>query len=326
MNAVSRLPPGDSGAEPVPNGSLAAEADTTALATPDDEATRALELAPGPRLPADPGLYAVLGLDPSVSDGEIQTTYRRRAARLSRNGGDPSLLRQLNVAYEVLGNPYRRAEYDRLRTSQVFSPGPPTPVRTGAKATTRVTRRRRPRHVVQPRYAGLGDVLVVLTVVGLAVVVGALLIPRISINLSMLNVLSNVVPVNATRPIVAPAATAVPTAAPTPTLRPGVADRFAGSSINVSNPTPGLNTVENVVVKLRQDGHPAANMPVYSLVHYRTTDERWPATGTVSTDGNGAATISFNIGGATPNYPVQVQVFAQADDQQMSWSTSFTPH
>ena len=41
---------------------------------------------------------------------------------------------------------------------------------------------------------------------------------------------------------------------------------------------------------------------------------------------SGAATISFNIGATTPNYPVQVQVFAQVDDQQLSWSTTFTPH
>ena len=45
------------------------------------------------------------------------------------------------------------------------------------------------------------------------------------------------------------------------------------------------------------------------------------------TDATGAATITFNIGGATPNYPVTVHVFTRADDdQQLSWSTSFTPH
>jgi hypothetical protein len=38
------------------------------------------------------------------------------------------------------------------------------------------------------------------------------------------------------------------------------------------------------------------------------------------------ATITFNIGPATPNYPVTVHVFAQVGDQQLSWSTSFTPH
>ena len=80
------------------------------------------------------------------------------------------------------------------------------------------------------------------------------------------------------------------------------------------------------MVKLRRDGQPAANIPIWSTVRYRTTEERWPASGTLNTDASGTATISFNIGGATPNYAVQVQVYAQADDQQISWSTSFTPH
>src|ERR1700694_100470 len=63
---------------------------------------------PGPQVPADPGLYAVLGLDPSVPDALIQTTYRRQAARLQGSGAnDNAALRQLNVAYEVLGNPVR---------------------------------------------------------------------------------------------------------------------------------------------------------------------------------------------------------------------------
>src|SRR5437588_4451495 len=117
--------------------------------------------AGGPELKADPGLYAVLGLDPSVSDVEIQTTYRRQAARLLGSGSnDVQALKQLNVAYEVLGNPIRRAEYDRLRLMQLTSPAAPPQVRPGVKAFTVVTRRRRPRQVVQPRYAGLGDVLV----------------------------------------------------------------------------------------------------------------------------------------------------------------------
>ena len=60
----------------------------------------------GPTLKADPGLYAVLGLDPSVSNWEIQTTYRRMASKLMGSSSrDNQALKQLNVAYEVLGNP-----------------------------------------------------------------------------------------------------------------------------------------------------------------------------------------------------------------------------
>ena len=94
---------------------------------------------PGPVIAADPGLYAVLGLDPSASDAVIQTTYRRQAAKLLGSGSrDITALRQLNVAYEVLGNPVRRAEYDRARLTQSTS-GAPTPIRTGPKVVTRVT-------------------------------------------------------------------------------------------------------------------------------------------------------------------------------------------
>ncbi len=152
---------------------------------------------PGPHLAADPGLYAVLGLDPSVPDALIQTTYRRQASRLQGSGSnDNAALRQLNVAYEVLGNSVRRAEYDRMRLTQSSS-GPPTQIRPGAKAATRVTRRRRPRHAVQPRYAGLGDVLVVLVVVVVAILAGAFIIlPRLSFNLSALNALQNVLPLS----------------------------------------------------------------------------------------------------------------------------------
>jgi hypothetical protein len=283
----------------------------------------------GPRLAADPGLYAVLGLDPSVPDIEIQTTYRRLAARLQRGGSnDQAALRLLNVAYEVLGNHVRREEYDRLRLAQLLAPGAPPVIRSGAKGPVRVTRRRRPRHAVQPDYAGFSYVLAVLMVVGLAVAVGALFIlPRLSINLSALNALQSVLPLpnSARRPAdvsVTPAATSGPTA----TVRPGVAERFAGSTVGVSNATPAQNTVENVVLKLRRDGQPAANADVWAIVKYSTTNERWPPTGTQKTDTSGAATITFNIGRAIPDRAVPVEVFAQIDDQQFSWSTTFTPH
>jgi hypothetical protein len=277
----------------------------------------------------DPGLYAVLGLDPSASDAEIQSTYRRLAARLQGGGGrDQARLRQLNVAYEVLGTRVRREEYDRFRLAQVLAPNAPTPIVAGAKAPIRVTRRRRPRHAVQPHYAGFSYVLVVLVVVGLAVAAGGLIIlPRLSFNLSALNALQNVLPVpNSSRRAIDVTMTPAATAAPTATVQPGVAQRFAGSAVSVSNPTPAQNTVENVVIKVRRDAQPAADADVWAIVKYKTTEERWPATGTQKTDASGAATISFNIGRATLEYPVPVQVFAQVGDQQFSWSTTFTPH
>ncbi|MDQ6671753.1 MAG: DnaJ domain-containing protein [Chloroflexota bacterium] len=283
----------------------------------------------GPHVDPDPGLYAVLGLDPSVSDAEIQTAYRRRAARLQGGGGrDQALLRQLNVAYEVLGTRVRREEYDRSRLAQLVAPGAPTPIQAGAKAPVRITRRRRPRHAVQPSYAGFSYVLVVLFVVGLAAAIGALIIlPRVSFNLSALNALQSVLPLpSSSRRAVDVTVTPAATAAPTATLQPGAAQRFAGSSASVSNPNPAQSTVENVLIKIRYDGQPAANADVWAIATYSTTQERWPATGTQKTDASGAATISFNIGRAVPEHPVPVQVFAQVGDQQFSWSTTFTPH
>src|SRR5260370_16520680 len=81
------------------------------------------------------------------------------------------------------------------------SPGPPTPIRSGAKIATQVTRRRRPRHAVQPRYAGLGDVLVVLVVVIAATLAGAFIIlPRLSFNLTALNPFQTVLPLSNSPP------------------------------------------------------------------------------------------------------------------------------
>jgi hypothetical protein len=287
--------------------------------------------APPPEVVPDRGLYAVLGLDPSVSDAEILTTYRRQAARLLDGGGsgDITALRQLNRAYEVLGNPVRRAEYDMAqRTLRNGASVTPTPIQHGPKGNTGATRRRRPRHAVQPRYAGFGDVLVVVTVVALAVAAGMLIIPRVSVNLSALNALSNVLPVSlSSRRAIEVTGTAVPSATrlPTPTVRPGLAERFAGSTVAVSTANPARNTRQTIEVRLRRDGQPAAGMDVFATLQFRTTEERWPTTGTVKTDASGLATIPFEVGEATPGFAVQVHVFTLADDQQMSWSTSFTP-
>src|SRR5205814_10266219 len=134
---------------------------------------------------------------------------------------------------------------------------------------------------------------------------------------------SNTWPGRALRPTVPPIpATVVATATP----QPGLAARFLGTTVSVSNPTPPQGSTESVVVRLRRDGQPAANVDVWSTVQYRTTEERWPPTGAVKTDASGTATIAFNIGSVTPNYPVTVHVLAQVSDQQLTWSTTFTPH
>jgi hypothetical protein len=82
-------------------------------------------------------------------------------------------------------------------------------------------------------------VIAVLMVVGLAVLAAVMIIPRLSVNLSALNALQNVLPLTSSanrRLLDAATPAAVSTAAPTATPRPGVVERFAGTAVNVSPP------------------------------------------------------------------------------------------
>jgi DnaJ-like protein len=333
---------------PTTSAEAAGEVDSDIPALPEPSHTNgalAESTAAEPRhrpngVAVDPGLYGVLGLPPSASDTDIQTSYRQHASRLLANGttADIAALRQLNAAYEVLGTPVRRAEYDQVRLlpPATVLHGPSSAVRPGAKQGTRVGRRRRPRYVVAARQAGLTEVLVVILVIAFSAVVGALLMQRISLNLSALNGLSGVLPGGSasTRRVIDATVTPAPVRAPTaaaaatgtPDADPGLADHFTGSTVTVSSASPATNSPETVFVRLQRDGQPASNVDVWTTVQYRTTQERWPATGTVRTDSTGAAPITFNVGPATPGYPVEVHVFAQIDGQQLSWSTTFTPH
>ena len=73
-------------------------------------------------LPGVPDLYLVIGVDSRASDDAIRYAYRRRAARLLdarwRPGRAARRLAELNAAYEILGKPDRRADYDRQRMRQ----------------------------------------------------------------------------------------------------------------------------------------------------------------------------------------------------------------
>ena len=107
-------------------------------------------------------------------------------------------------------------------------------------------------------------------VVGLAVLAGVMIIPRLSINLSSLNALQNVLPLtnNANRRLLDSATpAAVATAAPTATPRPGLVERFAGSGVSVSVAEPPQNTAETVLIRLRRDNQPASNSTSGQLSH-----------------------------------------------------------
>lgn len=63
------------------------------------------------------GYYAVLEVAPDADQVRIRTSYRRLAKRYHPDGsdglGEPDKIRFLNQAYDVVGDPAKRAEYDR---------------------------------------------------------------------------------------------------------------------------------------------------------------------------------------------------------------------
>lgn len=63
--------------------------------------------------------YALLGVEPNASHQTIKEAYRRQVKALhpDLNQGDPASVEQIKLlvrAYETLGHPDRRAEYDRI--------------------------------------------------------------------------------------------------------------------------------------------------------------------------------------------------------------------
>jgi DnaJ domain len=61
-----------------------------------------------------PSHYDVLGVPASATHAEVRAAYRAAARDHHPDaGGDPGRMRALNVAWAVLGDPVRRAAYDR---------------------------------------------------------------------------------------------------------------------------------------------------------------------------------------------------------------------
>ena len=84
----------------------------------------------------DVNLYAVLGVSPDASPDEIRGAYRRaaRASHPDLHPGDASAaerFKRVQVAYEVLGDPVRRAQYDAPPAPAAAAPStkvpPPAP-------------------------------------------------------------------------------------------------------------------------------------------------------------------------------------------------------
>lgn len=58
--------------------------------------------------------YDVLGVPPEADAAEIRAAYRSLALQHHPDrGGDPAHMQELNAAYAVLGDPEKRANYDR---------------------------------------------------------------------------------------------------------------------------------------------------------------------------------------------------------------------
>jgi curved DNA-binding protein CbpA len=281
-------------------------------------------------------LYTVLGVSQDALDWEIQVAYRRRAAFLSDHYATTrGELKELNAAYEVLGNPARRARYEHLRSAL------PQPRLVSGNASETAARRY-PRfshpHQIGNGSSGLAELFGVLLVLAVSSVAAIYFLGRIAVDLSPISSMARVMGIGSpdrravldtlgersTETEDASPASAPPTATATPAPVP-IADQFKGSTISVSNPQPFRNTPVNVVAKLRRNGQPAANVDVWATVKYRTVTLRWPQTGTVRTDQTGTATITLNVGNATPGYEVGVDVRAQVDGQELSWPASFTP-
>jgi curved DNA-binding protein len=65
--------------------------------------------------------YKVLGIDRSASQDEIKKAYRKLASQCHPDhGGDTSRFQEIQSAYEVLGNPERRQQYDNPVSNRAF--------------------------------------------------------------------------------------------------------------------------------------------------------------------------------------------------------------
>ena len=112
------------------------------------------------------GLYGVLGVPPEASREAIVHAYRRqaRASHPDARPCDPEAtarFRVLTSAYEVLSDPVRRADYDRVHdTGRTARSAPPVRRPRGGSGTAGEDRRApgpggaRPRLSVPPLWAG----------------------------------------------------------------------------------------------------------------------------------------------------------------------------
>lgn len=100
-----------------------------------------------PRSQSSSDPYRVLGVASSASAAELKAAYRALVKRHHPDaGGDQHRILELNAAWEVLGDPERRAEHDRLRQGHIHASVGSTTARSAAagraarKATAQASR------------------------------------------------------------------------------------------------------------------------------------------------------------------------------------------
>ena len=76
--------------------------------------------------------YDILGVPENASEAEIQAAYRKAAVKWHPDRHPPekraeaeTKMQEINQAHEVLGNPEKRANYDRFGSAEGFAQGPP---------------------------------------------------------------------------------------------------------------------------------------------------------------------------------------------------------
>jgi len=318
---------------------------------------------PPDAIPGIPDLYGVLGIDPRASDDIIRYAYRKKAAKLLdarwRPGRAARQLAELNAAYEILGKPDRRSDYDRQRARHYYYQqtarqeqllnGTPMLPPGGGTTTPRPARSSGPGfRPSAPR--GLLETIAIIGVVVVAgyagytffgnsgmvdltslqdtgAALGLPIRPRTS-PVPAPTVSAAVLPSPTPRQVIVPAVsvpspTAAAEAAAAPTQ---VAASPVKSAVRVSNPAPPRRSEVSVLVHLTRDNNPVVGVPVYVVAHYKTVEERFPENnGTVQTNVNGDATITFNIGDATAGFPVNVDVIGTVDGAQVQSQTTFLP-
>ncbi len=69
--------------------------------------------------------YEILGVDRNASEGEIKRAYRKLAHQHhpDKNGGEDKKFKEINEAYQILGNKEKKEQYDRFGRTFDSTPG-----------------------------------------------------------------------------------------------------------------------------------------------------------------------------------------------------------